>query len=186
MKCKLLIILFLLYTSCSNTDYRKTKLTKTKKADIKEIVYNCNDINNKTKLFAIADSIMKSKVHENIINLQEIISKDPLIIDDNFIYPDKKSRIVFFLCSTGFSAGNSNNLLILFHCDNKKAKIIWSGQYVRFNKKNIEDINNDGIKEITATTKVRWMSSERKLREIINFKNCRKNIIYNVLFVKDI
>lgn len=173
--------------SCGNKnkinqpEYLEKETEQMRIAELPKPVYNCNVLTNKIKLFAIADSLLKIKYHPNIINLQTIDSSDVIIFEDNFIFPDKKSTMVFFSAEAGFSSGNSTYLLILFHCKNGKAEIIWSGQENLFNKKNIKDLNADGVQEVVNISGAAWMSSENELFEIINFKNATRNVLYSTL-----
>ena len=184
---KLTTLLFLLI-SCHNgnnvpqTEYPKKETeSKIAKTDLPGQVYSYNELNNKAKLFSIADSILKIKNHPNIINLHAIYSSNINIIEDYFIHPDKKSMMVFFGCDAGFSSGNSNKLLLIFDCKNGKGKLIWSGQHALFSKKDIKDLNGDSIMEIVNISNVAWMSSEKELFEIINFRNGKRNTLYSTL-----
>jgi hypothetical protein len=174
--------------SCSNNKTQKTEVAEnetiavdTAKIAISPPIYHCNVLRDTSKLYTIADSLLKIKWHPNIINLHTIDSSGIIVFEDNFIYPCKKSKMVFFSGEAGFSSGNSNCLLILFHCGNNKAKIIWAGQTNLFKKENINDLNGNGIKEIVSTSGAAWMSSVRELFEIISFKNGKRNTLYSTL-----
>ena len=186
-KPDLLIIILLLIISCNNsnkshqTDYPVKETEILKIAKMSKSIYTCDELQNNKKLYSIADSILQLETHPNIINLHVIDSTDITVFEDYFIYPDKKSKMMFFSGEAGFSSGNSTYLLILFHCKNAKAEIIWSGQSAMFVKNNIKDLNGDGVKEIIISSGAAWMSSEVELFEIINFKNGKRNTLYSTL-----
>ena len=182
MKYVALISLVFLLISCNSgnktqqIEYRENKIVQ-----FADPIYSVDELQNNKKLFSIADSILKIETHPNIVNLHSVDTTDVTVLEDYFIYPDKKSKMVFFGCDAGLSSGNLNKLLMVFDRENEKAELIWSGQHALFSKKNINDLNGDGIMEIVNVSSVAWMSSEMELFEIINFKNGKRNKIYSTL-----
>ena len=183
MKQLVLFSLILSIISCNNNKQVQTEIfaKEIAKTNLPKPFYGCNELKINSKLFSIADSILKIETHPNIVNLHSVDTTDVTVLEDYFIYPDNKSKMVFFVGEAGFSSGNSNCLLILFHCTNNSAKIIWTGQSNLFKKENFKDLDGDGVKEIINTSGANWLSSRNELFEIINFKNGKRKTLYSTL-----
>lgn len=111
--------------------------------------FDCNSLADKGVVYPIAESIIGNGGNSEIWNLSSIDSDKFLTMEDYFTDKNSKNRIVLMGGDAGLSAGSAQNLLMLFSCKDSFT-IIWSGQVGEIKFSEIQDLNQDGVKEIVG------------------------------------
>lgn len=137
----------------------------------------CDSLTYKKEIFRIAKSIIDKQDNEQIWNLHDIDTTDYFMTEDFFTSPNKKERVVVIGGNAGLSSGSADKLLILL-TSSDTFKIVWAGQTGDFNLSDIEDFNQDGIKEIVCKSSSIWMGECKDNFSIFNFKDGRQNFIF--------
>ncbi|KAA5532576.1 hypothetical protein F0919_17490 [Taibaiella lutea] len=164
------ILLFLF--SCKNPSSDKAPEEQTALTDtVKQI-----DNSSKTELiYRIADSLINNH-GENIWNLSDVDTTDFFDSKDYFTDKHYKTELILLSGEAGSSSGTARNLLLLFS-DN--FKLLWEGQEGEFSASDIQDLNNDGIKEIVIRSATVWMGECHDIYDIINFKGGKKRNLFS-------
>jgi hypothetical protein len=146
---------------------------------------SCNDIlRDRKQLDSIAKSVIdKGQGHPDsagyyIWNLAKADTSRVTYYEDYFTNSQTKNTLVFMEGDAGLSAGSADNLLILFDCNTPAPTVIWAGQVGEFTPDDVRDLNKDGVKEIALNSFMQWMGECNETFDIINFKNNRRNDLY--------
>lgn len=168
-----LIILMVAIPACNNNN----KTTGSAKHIASR---NCPRPDDMAAIYPIARSAIDNHDNDQIWNLSEIDTTDLFYSEDYYTSPSVKSRLVVINGSAGLSAGSAHRLLLLFSCPDS-FKLLWAAQVGDINPKWIFDLNGDGIKEIVETTAATWMGECTQAYMIYNFKDARKNVLFNAV-----
>jgi hypothetical protein len=184
-------MLLLVFSACHQTSDRekpheksfpKRKAVKALKPHSKTNFQtpSCQDLKNKKILLAFANKIIKANDNPAIWNLSEIDAGETFSIEDYFTNLKTKDRLVLMKGEAGLSAGSATYLLMLFRCSDKN-RLIRAEQSGPITKKDIRDLNGDGIKEIISSSEMMWMGECNNSYSIFNFKGGRRNLLYSAL-----
>lgn len=130
---------------------------------------NCEIKFNKEELIAAGQLILDQGENENIWNLHELDTSEFYAIDDYFISPDEKTKLVLIGGIAGGSSGSADNLLMIVKCYDDEINILWAGQFGDITENGIVDINNDGIKEVVSNSELVWMGECHEFNSVYNF-----------------
>lgn len=130
----------------------------------------------KEAIYSIARAIIDSG-NEHIWNISELDTTKFFVTEDFFIDTKSKSRLVLIDGIAGLSSGSADNLLLLFDCSNS-SRVVWAGQVGDIDSAGIQDVSNDGIKELVLRSGAVWMGECFENYSIFNFKDGTQNMLY--------
>ena len=143
--------------------------------------FDCSSLEKEEVVYKVANHFLNDAFVPtgHIWNLHSIDTVSGLLLnlEDYFINQREKHRLVLIDGEAGFSSGNADNLLLLFSCKDTLS-VLWTEQIGDFTLSDIKDLNGDGVKEIVADYFSIWMGECSGAKEIFNFKDMKKNVLY--------
>lgn len=136
--------------------------------------YPCAALAHKDTLYAIGNRILEAGGQQHIWNLSELDSSHYFTLEDYFVSPDRKDRLVWIEGQAGASSGSARNLLLLLRCTDS-LQVIGAAQVGDVDQANIKDLNGDGVKEIISESGYSWMGECGNSYQIINYKGGQRN-----------
>lgn len=181
---KLVAGIFLLpvFFACENGEEKSISGQVTpqekKQTNIQAHTFDCHTLTNKQVIYNLAKEIIEKNESGGIWNLSDIDTTDFFTTEDYFINANTKNTLISIGGEAGLSAGSANHLLILFSCTDTLG-VVWYEQTGKVTAADITDVNGDGIKELVCNTGYVWMGECGDNYRIVNFKDGRKNILFN-------
>ena len=104
-------------------------------------------------------------------------TSDILIVHGHFISADSNSTLVLIPGDSGPPCGSGCNMLLLYSCG-EKTKLVLNLFSGSFSRKDICDLDNDGILEIITGYEIMNMGECMDCYQIKNFANGKENILF--------
>ncbi len=167
--CKILFIVLscLSLFNCSNSTRQHEAITD----------LNCDSLNDKKVVYALAKSILGKGDNRKIWSVVDVDTNDILILEDYFTNSNTKSKLLLMRGVVGSSTDSADYLLMLVNCSGTP-EIVWAEQVLQFYEDAIIDLNGDGVKEIIIASEDMKGGECNSVYSVFNFKNNKKNILY--------
>ncbi|HTL82161.1 MAG TPA: hypothetical protein VL651_10675 [Bacteroidia bacterium] len=131
----------------------------------------CEDLND----WGTLQNILKEDPEYSSLSFSE--SSEHFTIQRDFLGNGKTQTLVFIEAYGASSSGGCSNYISLFSCDSM-ARLILSDISGSFTESDIRDLDNDGVPEIISTCSILHMGECHDRYEIFNFKNGKRNFLY--------
>ena len=139
---------------------------------------DCSILKDKSYIYSIGQAIIENKNNDDIWNLSSVDTSYVYSTTGYFVDTINKDRLILVGAEAGISAGNANNLLILFSCADTPT-VLWAGQTGDVSQGMAEiDLDGDGIKELIENTHTMWMGECNDSYSIFNFKGGKRNFLH--------